>query len=65
MPEIQVDQRKIHDTVLYVVKIMNVNDSWFHRSMVMTLEKYRSKSGGLGSTPGRDFIYYFFLLNYF
>ena len=42
MPRIQVDQRKIHDTVLYLVKIIinNVKDSRFYGSMVMTLEKH-------------------------
>ena len=58
MPQIQVDQHKIH--VLYLVKIINAKDSRFHGSVVMILEKHWSKSGDLGSTPGRDVIYYCF-----
>ena len=38
MPQIQVDQHKIH--VLYLVKIINAKDSRFHGSVVMTLEKH-------------------------
>ena len=38
MPQIQIDQRKIH--VLYLVKIINSKDSRFHGSVVMTLEKH-------------------------
>ena len=34
-------------------------------AVVMTLENHETKSGGLGSNPGKDLIYYFFLLNYF
>ena len=52
MPQIQTDQRKIH--VLYLVKVINAKDSRFHDPVVMVL-----------STPGRDAIYYFFLLDYF
>ena len=58
MPQIQVDQRNIH--VLYLVKIINAKDSQFNGSV--TLEKHWSKSGDLGSTPGRDVIHYFFYL---
>ena len=60
MPQFQVDQRNIH--VLYLSKIINAKDSRFHGSVVMTLEKHWSKSGDLGSTPGRDVIYYLFYL---
>ena len=35
MPQIQVDQRKIH--VFYLVKIINEKESRFHGSAVMTL----------------------------
>ena len=38
MPQIQVDQRKI--SVLYLVKIINAKDNWFHGLVVMTLEKH-------------------------
>ena len=60
MPQIQVDQRKIH--TLYLVKIINAKDSRSHGSVVMTLEKHGSKTGDLGSTPGRNDIYCFFYL---
>ena len=42
MPQIQVDQRKMHDFVLYLVKIINAKDSRFHDSVVMTLENHWS-----------------------
>ena len=38
MPQIQVDQRKID--VMYLVKIINANDSPFLGSVVMTLDKH-------------------------
>ena len=60
MPQIQIDQRKIH--VLYLVNVINAKDSRFHGSVVMTLQKHWSKSGDLDSTSGRDVIYYFFYL---
>ena len=63
MPQIQVDQRKIH--VLYLVKIINAKGSQFHGSVVMTLEKHLYKSSDLDSTPGGDDIYSFFFTKLF
>ena len=63
MPQIQVDQRKIRVHVLYLAKIINAKESRFHGSVVMTLEKHSSKSGDLGSTPGRMlFIAFLYLI---
>ena len=55
MPQIQVDQRKMH--VLYLVKIINAKDSRFHGSVVMTLENHWFN---LAIWLGMLFIYYFF-----
>ena len=67
MPQIQVDQRKMH--VLHLVKIINAKGSLFHGSVVVTLENhwsnlaiwFRLRAGMLFIT----FFFFFFYLNYF
>ena len=66
MPQIQVDQLKIHVHVLYIAKIINAKESRFHGSVVMTLKKAVIQIWRFGFDTGQGcYLLLFFLLNYF
>ena len=62
MPQIQVDQRKIH--VLYLVKIINAKESRFHGSVVMMQETI-DPNLAIWVRHRAGVLFIAFLLNYF